>query len=114
MTNLDKPQRKRKLLHLKTSQSEPDLPHEFERQTKWLEREECVFMVWSVDGGMPRRVYTADEISLACDHAKALTRKNGVKFYVMRSWRGFAPVDDEVSTIGEAANRVLSSLDVGE
>ena len=59
--------------------------------TRYLLREESVFMVWCADGDMPKRVYQPDEAWIAIKHAFALTKQTGKRFYVMRSWRAFDP-----------------------
>ena len=62
--------------------------------TRYLLRDESVFMVWREGGDMPKRVYRPDEAWRAIEHAKKLARETGDRFYVLRSWRGFDPVQE--------------------
>jgi len=89
MQNLDETPIKRKTLSLKTDREEPKPLPEKIKSSKYLTRDESVFMVWRVGGDMPKRVYTVDELPLAVSHAEALARRQGGTFYVMRSWRGY-------------------------
>ena len=74
---------KRPILSLKLE------PPEAPQAPAWVERRNAVYMVWGEGKDMPKRLYGVDERELAVGHARALSRKHGQRFYVMRAWRAF-------------------------
>ena len=84
---IEKP--KRRVLSLK---KEPEPPHDNgSPPPSFIPADESYYMVWRKGGGMPTRVYRAGQRNLAETHAKQLAAKEGVRFYVLRTFRGFEP-----------------------
>lgn len=93
MTDLATHQPKRKVLSLKLEKPAEARAEISSDPTRFVLRDECLFMVFNENGYMPKRVYRPDEIHLACRHALLLAKESGERFHVMRSWRCFEPVE---------------------
>lgn len=90
MNDLSEAPPKRKLLSLK---KEKDTLNFRGEPRHFVRSENSIFMVYSPDGYMPKRVYRPDEQSIALSHAKSLAAEHGGRFYVMRAWRAFEPAE---------------------
>lgn len=84
---------KRKVLSLKkekeSSAEKPLTP------SRYLKDELSHYMVWCPGADMPKKVYGPNEKSRALWDAQFLTSQKGMRFYVMRTWRGFDPVEEK-------------------
>lgn len=64
---------------------ERDGPGQTNHVPFFVKRPDAIYMVYSPDGYLPKKVY-ADQSHALCD-AKNLSDLTGKKFHVMRTWR---------------------------